>query len=110
MRTVIVFIAGIAGVATAATACGGGRGGDEAQRNAALRAARVAFEEAKRGGVDMARGPCLGMVATDWGADVAHDPRLPVDDEPANRCAAYRSGEAHHFVELDPQGNLIRAR
>ena len=42
-------------------------------------------------------------------ADVAHDPRQDVDDEPENECEAYRSGEAVHFVELDPDGELIRA-
>ena len=43
------------------------------------------------------------------GGDVAHDPRQAVDDDPANQCAAYRSGEAHHFVELDPDGRFIRS-
>jgi hypothetical protein len=42
-------------------------------------------------------------------ADIAHEPRQPVDDEPANQCARFRNGEAHHFVELDPDGALIRA-
>jgi hypothetical protein len=43
-----------------------------------------------------------------WVVDVAHDPRQAVDDDPANQCEAYREGEADHFVELDPQGRLIR--
>jgi hypothetical protein len=42
-------------------------------------------------------------------ADIAHYPRLAIDDDPANQCAAYRDGTTHHFVELDPEGNLIRA-
>jgi hypothetical protein len=41
-------------------------------------------------------------------ADVAHDPRTEADDDPANQCEEYRSGEVDHFVELDPDGNLIR--
>jgi hypothetical protein len=43
-----------------------------------------------------------------WVADVAHDPRQPVDDDPANQCEEFRAGEAEHFVELDPDGNVIR--
>ena len=42
-------------------------------------------------------------------ADVAHDPRQPVDDDPANQCEEHPSGEADHFVELDPEGNFIRS-
>jgi hypothetical protein len=40
--------------------------------------------------------------------DIAHDPRQDVDDDPANQCQRYREGEASHFVELDPSGELIR--
>ena len=57
----------------------------------------------------MSGGPCLGVITKDWVADVAHDPRQDVDDDPANQCEPYRSGEASHFVELDPQGNFIRS-
>ena len=71
--------------------------------------AKQAYAEAKLRGVDMSRGPCLGLIATDWVADVAHDPRQDVDEKPRNQCAAYRTGEAHHFVELDPNGELIRS-
>jgi hypothetical protein len=57
----------------------------------------------------MSRGPCLGVIKEGWVADVAHDPRREVDDRPENQCAAYREGDADHFVELDPKGNLIRS-
>ncbi|HET9214187.1 MAG TPA: hypothetical protein VFN93_05495 [Gaiellaceae bacterium] len=59
--------------------------------------------------MDFAAGPCLGVVVEGWVADVAHDPREAVDDRPENQCEAYRSGEADHFVELDPAGQVIRA-
>ena len=39
----------------------------------------------------------------------SYDPRQPVDDQPASQCQRYRSGEAHHVVELAPDGQLIRA-
>ena len=41
--------------------------------------------------------------------DIAHDPRQDVDDDPANQCQRFRDGEASHFVELTPEGELIRA-
>ena len=88
----------------AAAACGA-----TAPDPATIASAKRAYAGARAKGVDMSNGPCLGTVAPDWVADVAHDPREAVDDDPANQCAAYRSGEAHHFVELDPQGNLIRS-
>lgn len=73
-------------------------------------AAKTLYEEARGEGVDLSRGPCLGLIAPGWIADVAHDPRQPVDDDPANQCAEFRSGTAKHFVELTPDGRLIRVR
>jgi hypothetical protein len=58
----------------------------------------------------MSRGPCLGVIKPGWVADVAHDPRRAVDDEPENQCRAYREGEAEHFVELDPEGRYLRSK
>lgn len=87
--------------------CGGGP--DEAEEDRAVAAAEEAYAEAKAEGVDFTDGPCLGVIMENWVADVAHDPREGVDDEPENQCEAYRSGEADHFVELDLDGNLIRA-
>lgn len=91
-----------------AAGCGGG-GAEDGERERAIAAARVAYEEATAEGDDLTAGPCLGVVVENWVADVAHDPRREVDDRPENQCEEYRSGEAEHFVELDPEGNLIRA-
>jgi hypothetical protein len=107
MRAAPVLLGITAGVALAVVSCGGGAGEDE--RTRALAAARAAYAAAEAEGVDFSRGPCLGVVLEGWVADVAHDPRQDVDDEPANQCEAYRSGVAGHFVELDPAGDLIRA-
>ncbi len=63
----------------------------------------------KQAGVDMSQGPCLGKVADDWVLDIAHNPRQPVDDKPPNQCADFREGRVHHFIELDPDGNLTQA-
>jgi hypothetical protein len=90
--------------AVAVSGCGGTEADPET-----VRLAKQAYERAKARGVDMARGPCLGIIKPGWVADVAHDPRQDIDDEPENQCAAYREGEADHFVELDPDGNFIRS-
>jgi hypothetical protein len=87
-------------------ACGGGP--SESEKNAAIAAARQAYAEAVAQGVDMSNGPCLGVVMQNWVADVAHEPREDIDDEAANQCEAYRRGDADHFVELDPDGTVIR--
>jgi hypothetical protein len=92
-----------------ALAAGCGGDSDDGERERAIAAAHVAYEEAAAAGTDFADGPCLGVVLENWVADVAHEPREEVDDRPENQCEAYRSGEAAHFVELDPDGELIRA-
>jgi hypothetical protein len=91
-------------LALLAAGCGGADASD-----ATIARAKDAYARAKAAGVDMARGPCLGVIEPGWVADVAHDPREDVDDEPANQCPEYRSGDADHFVELDPDGELIRS-
>ena len=60
-------------------------------------------------GVDLSDGPCLGKIAEDWVLDIAHRPRTAVDDLPENQCVDFREGRAHHFIELDPDGQLIRS-
>jgi hypothetical protein len=85
--------------------CGGGKEAD----SETIRLAQRAYAKATSSGVDMSRGPCLGVIRKDWVADVAHDPRQDVDDDPANQCEAYRNGDAHHFVELTPEGEYIRS-
>lgn len=59
--------------------------------------------------IDLKDGPCLGKIAEDWVLDIAHRPRTAVDDLPENQCADFREGRAHHFIELDPDGQLIRS-
>jgi hypothetical protein len=90
--------------AALATGCGGAEASDET-----IARAKRAYANAKAQGVDMSKGPCLGEIEPGWVADVAHDPRQDVDDEPENQCFAYRTGQADHFVELDPEGEFIRS-
>jgi len=63
----------------------------------------------KQQGVDFSKGPCLGTIASDWVLDIAHNPRQAIDEKSENQCADFKEGRAHHFIELDPQGNLIGA-
>jgi len=82
------------------------------ERSRAIGAAQQAYQQAVTRGDDLATGPCIAESLpdlADWVADIAHDPREDVDDDTDNQCERYRQGEASHFVELDPDGELIRA-
>jgi hypothetical protein len=80
------------------------------RRDEAIRKAKELFEQKKREGMDFSSGPCLSdEIVPDWCVDVAHNPREAIDDEPRNQCRSYREGRVHHSVELDPDGNVIRA-
>jgi hypothetical protein len=97
-----VFIAG----------CGGGSGASQADKDKAIAAAKFLYA-GQAGRPDLDEGPCLSESLpglSDWAVDIAHDPRQPVDDRPANQCQSYREGRTHHFVELTPDGQLIRAQ
>ena len=91
--------------------CGGSSGASQEDRDKAVAAAKFIY--AGKAKEDLSAGPCLsesmpGLVRL--GVDIAHDPRQAVDDQPANQCQSYRDGETHHFVELTPDGQLIRAQ
>lgn len=62
-------------------------------------------------GEDLTNGPCLSENLTSgWVADVVHNPRQVMDDEPANQCKNYLNGTAKHFVEIDLNGNFVKAK
>jgi hypothetical protein len=108
------FIAAVCAAAALALAACGSSGGQVSQsdREKAVDEAQNAFSQVQATGQDLSAGPCISESLPglpDWVADVAHDPRESIDDEPANQCQRYRSGQAHHFVELNVDGQLIRA-
>jgi hypothetical protein len=110
MRGGVALLAVVAALGIAGCA-GGGPG--QADRDRAVTEAALAYHRAKASGKNLDRGPCISEALPglpDWVVDVAHDPRQPVDDKPANQCRRYRLAEAQHFVELDPGGKLIRAQ
>jgi hypothetical protein len=110
-----VFIAAFV-LVVAIGAAGCGSGGSQVSPSGSQRAvdeAQAAFRQLQVSGTDLSAGPCISESLPslpDWVADIAHDPRQPVDDQPQNQCQRYRSGQAHHFVELTPDGQLIRAQ
>jgi hypothetical protein len=62
-------------------------------------------------GQDLSAGPCLlnpDPENPDWVCDVAHNPRQAIDNIPANQCPAFAGGQAHHFVEISPDCQLIK--
>lgn len=80
------------------------------EKERAIEAAQRLFEQKKIEGMDMSRGPCLSEeIIPDWCVDIAHSPRQAVDNQPQNQCPSYREGRVHHFVELDLDGNVLRA-
>lgn len=77
----------------------------------AVNQAKHVYRQRKEMGEDFSNGPCLSdALMPGWVVDIAHSPRLPIDDLPQNQCPSYREGRAQHFVELDLDGNLIRVR
>jgi hypothetical protein len=91
--------------------CGGSEVSEQ-EGDRAIAAARRAYGEAVSRGQGLDAGPCIAEQLPglpEWVADVAHDPREDIDDEPGNQCRRYREGEASHFVELTPAGRVIRA-
>jgi hypothetical protein len=106
-----VAIAGVAAAAALAVGCGGSDSASQSEKDRAVAAAKFIY--AGRASRDLSDGPCLSEQLPgldDWAVDIAHDPRQPVDDQPANQCQSYRTGQTHHFVELTPSGRLIRAQ
>lgn len=79
--------------------------------DSAVSLAKRIYAEMKTKGWDFSQGPCLtNALRPGWVLDIAHSPRLPIDDLPENQCPSFREDKAKHFVELDIDGNLIRAR
>jgi hypothetical protein len=110
----VTFIAAFL-VATSFVLVACGSSGEDVSQSARERAvdkAQAVYRQTAASGRALSEGPCIAEEVPglpDWVADIAHDPRQPADDDPANQCQRYRSGQAHHFVELDQDGTLIKA-
>ena len=59
-------------------------------------------------GRDLSSGPCISNeIIPGWVCDVAHYPRIDIDNDPANQCSEYGIS-ASHFVEVNETCYLIR--
>ncbi len=90
---------------------GGPKSISKSEIETAVNQAKYLYGQERGRGRDFSSGPCLSeALLPGWVVDIAHSPRLPIDDLPENQCSAFREGRAQHFVELDLDGNLIRAK
>lgn len=77
----------------------------------AINQAKYFYNQKKMRGEDFSNGPCLSnALMPGWVVDIVHEPRKAIDDRLENQCSAYSEGSAKHFVELDIDGNFVRAR
>ncbi len=65
--------------------------------------------------VDLSKGPCImdpynynGKYNPDWVCDIAHNPRISIDNIASNQCNSFRNQSAKHFIELTPDCKFIR--
>ncbi len=85
--------------------------GDSIEFDAAINQARYIYNLRQKDGVDFASGPCLtNALMPGWVLDLVHNPRESIDDLLENQCRSFTEGSAKHFVELDINGNFVRAR
>jgi hypothetical protein len=110
-QTLPVFMA----VLVALSACAGTPGppAPPSPKEQAISACVDACRQALSQGREIGPGPCLldpipGL--DDWVCDVAHSPRKAVDLQSANQCPGFRAAYSAHFVEVDPECNLITAK
>lgn len=86
-------------------------GPSESEIDSATSKAQQIYAEMKLKGMNFSDGPCLSnALMPDWVLDIVHNPRIASDDLAENMCPSFREGRAKHFVELDTEGNLIRAK
>lgn len=71
--------------------------------------ARLRYLEAVAKGQNLQNGPCLGKIADGWVLDIAHLPRLKIDENIENQCqqAAFEKSPRSHLVEMSPKGEII---
>lgn len=76
----------------------------------AVNQAQHLYRQEKGKNRDFSNGPCLSdALLPGWVMDIVHNPRLPIDDLTENQCPGFVEGRMKHIVELDLEGNLIRA-
>lgn len=108
---IVLAVIILTGLTTVFLNSGGPKPTPKNEIDTAINQARHVYSQRKEMGENLSSGPCLSdALMPGWVVDIAHSPRLSIDDLPENQCPAYREGRVQHFVELDTEGNLIRAR
>lgn len=108
---IVLAVIILTAVATIFINSGGPKSTPKSEIDTAVNQAKFLYSQRKAADEDFSNGPCLSdALMAGWVVDIAHSPRLPIDDLPENQCPAYLEGRAGHFVELDTEGNLIKAR
>ena len=81
------------------------------EKDSAVNQAIAEYQRQKAMGADFADGPCLtNDLMSNWAADIAHSPRIKADSLKINQCQSVVEKRVTHFVELDPDGNVIRIK
>ena len=77
----------------------------------AVNQANLLYRQRKELRENFSNGPCLSnALMPGWVLDLVHNPRQPIDDLPENQCNSFVEGRSKHFVELDIEGDLIKAK
>lgn len=72
-----------------------------------IRTAKKIYQDKKNQKVDMEKSPCLSDDMGDgYALDIAHNPRISLDDQV--QCDSIKSGKLTHFVEMTPDGKILR--
>ena len=78
------------------------------QQQEMIEKAQFLYQDALNKNTSFDNGPCLGKIADDWVVDTVHNPRQNLDDRSANQCGDYLQGKVHHFIELGPNGDILK--
>lgn len=111
MRTLVAALVVL--VALSACTATPGPPAPPAPKELATSACVDACRQALAQGREIGPGPCLLDPIpnlSDWVCDVAHSPRKAVDLYSINQCPGFKVGNSAHFVEVDPDCNLITAK
>ena len=86
------------------------KGPSKTEIETVINQAQYFYRQKKLRGEDLSSGPCVSeIIMPNWAVDTVHVPRTPIDDLVENQCSSFREGKVKPFVELDLEGNFVRA-
>lgn len=79
----------------------------ESTQAVSIRSAKKIYADKKAQNTDFDQSPCLSEdMGNGYALDIAHNPREQIDDQV--QCSSYQNGSVKHFVEMSPDGNILR--